>query len=225
MNNSILKQALIMTADEMVLSEFLDVENIEISFSDSFEKKLKKLCAGYDKISFKLTRTRARKVVLILVAIIVMMLASLSVGAVRDALSNFFFTHFSNHDVVEYKESEKADKEYPKTIEKIYEIESVPQGYELIDYSATETSVETIYLSNGGQIVLEQVVKQEYQIHIDNENTTKSRETINGIEYIIYQNEYDTIFVWDDGEYIFTITSNLSKNKIINMCENLKVKK
>lgn len=227
MNENILKQALIETSDEMILNEYSDCENAEFTPSESFNKKAKRLCKGYDKITFKLTYTRVRKVVCVFVAILILMLSSLSVGAVRDALANFFIKHFSNHAVVTYNEPTTKTNQYPKTIEKVYEISSIPDGYSLMDYSLTKTSADTYYLSDNGQIFLQQVVKEEYKYSIDNENSSITHETINGKEYIIQKSKInnDITIIWDSGEYIFSITSDLDKDSIIKICENLKIKK
>ena len=225
MNDNILKRALILTSEEMLLNEFADVEKLEFLASDTFLKRINKLSKKYDKITFKLTYTRVRKVVCVFVAILLIMLSSLSVSAVRDAISEFFVRHFSNHDVVEYNEDETIKIGYPDTIEEVYEIQNVPEGYELIDCSETETRVDTIYLSNNGQIVLQQVVKVQYQSYINNEGTSVTNKTINNVDYIVYENEHDITLVWDNGKYIFTITSDLKFDKLIEICENLKIKK
>lgn len=226
MNENILKQALIETSDEMILNEYSDCENVTFKPTETFNKKAKRLCNSYDKMTFKLTYTRARKAVCVFVAILILMLSSLSVGAVRDALANFSIKHFSNHAIVTYNEPTTKTNQYPKTIEKVYEIDSIPEGYSLIDCAVTDISADTIYLSNNGQIFLQQVVKDKYDTRIDNENSSISHETINGKEYIIQKNKIskDFTLIWDNGEYIFSITSNLDKDSIIKICESLKIK-
>lgn len=227
MNENILKKALIETADEMIFSEYSGLENTEFNPNEKFNKKIKKLCENSDKFTFKLTYTRFRKTVCLFVAILVLMLSSLSVGAVRDALASFFIKHFSNHAVVTYNEPTTKPNQYPKTIEKVYEIDSIPNGYSLIDCSVTDISVVTIYLSENGQIFLQQIVKDEYNANVDNENSIITNETINGKQYIVQKSQLnkDITFIWDNGEYIFSITSNLEKADIIDICENLKIKK
>ena len=70
MNDNILKRALILTSEEMLLNEFADVEKLEFLASDTFLKRINKLSKKYDKITFKLTYTRVRKVVCVFVAIL-----------------------------------------------------------------------------------------------------------------------------------------------------------
>ena len=121
MNEKILKQALIETSNDMIFDEYSDCENVDFTPSNTFKKKVDKLCKSYDKITFKLTYTRVRKTVCVFVAILIILLSSLTVGAVRNAIANFFVNHFSNHAVVTYKEPTTKANQYPKTIEKVYE--------------------------------------------------------------------------------------------------------
>ena len=224
MIDNILKEALLLTNEEMILSEFADNDNKELSLSDNFTRKINKLCKKYDKITFKLTYTRARKAICVFIAILLIMLSSLSVGAVREAISDFFIKHFSNHDVVKYQGNGLVETEYPDVIEEVYEISIVPEGYELIDCSVMETSVDTLYLSNDGQIALSQIVKSHHKDYIDNKYISIDYEYINNLKYAIYKYELYNIIIWDNGKYIFTLTSSLSVDTMLDLCKNLKNK-
>ena len=224
MNENILKQALIETSDEMLLNEYSDCENVTFTPTETFNKKAKRLCNSYDKMTFKLTYTRVRKAVCVFVAILILMLSSLSVGAVRDAIANFFIKHFSNHAVVTYNEPTTKSNQYPKTIEKVYKVDT-SLGFELSDFDNADNVVYSFYAKDEYAIILKQYTKEAYSENIDNEQTKITYETINGQDYIIrkIQTQYDII--WDNGEYIFSITSNLDKDSIIKICESLKIKK
>lgn len=224
MNENILKKALIETADEMIFSEYSGLENTEFNPNEKFNKKIKKLCENYDKFTFKLTYTRFRKTVCVFAAILVLMLSSLSVGAVRDALASFFIKHFSNHAVVTYNEPTTKPNQYPKTIEKVYEID-LSSEFKLSDFDNADNVVYSFYAKGEYVVILKQYTKNSYSENVDNEQSEITCETINGQDYIIrkIQTQYDII--WDNGEYIFSITSNLEKADIIDICENLKIKK
>ena len=224
MNESVLKQALTQTADEMIFNEFFDCENVSFTPSNTFNKKIDKLCKSYDKITFKLTYTRLRKTVCVFVAVLIILLSSLTVGAVRNAIANFFVEHFSNHAVVTYNEPTAKAEQYPETVEKVYELDG-SYGFELVDFDKAANIVYSFYTKDEYAIVLKQYTKKSYSENIDNEQSKIDYETINGREYIVkkIESQYDIIF--DNGEYIFSITSNLDKDNIIDIFESLKIKK
>ena len=225
MNNNTFKQALILTSEKMLLDEFKDAEKAMFNPSDNFIKKINKLSKRYDKFTFKLTYTRARKIVCIFIAILLIMLSSLSVSAVRDAVSEFFIRHFSNHDVVEYRENITVKIDYPDTIKEVYEISSIPDDYELLDFSQTDVEIITMYLSNSGQIILKQTVKDHYKEYINNEYKQTDNREVNGINYSIYQYHADNLIIWDNGKYIFSLFSSLNIEESIDLCKNIKIKK
>ena len=46
----------------------------------------------------------------------------------------------------------------------------------------------------------------------------------NGQEYMIYNTGHDYAVIWDNGEYVFEISDNLSKNELLDLCRSTKVK-
>lgn len=223
MNEKALKQAFLETADERILSKL----NLSFDYepSKSFDKKMKKLCKKYNHISFKLTYTSARKVICILAAILILMLSSLSVGAVRDIIKNFFVEHFSTHATFQYKNNSN-NKDYPKTIETYYQIDP-NSGFKLVEESKTKLSAIAFYEKNNKDIFVSQWVKDEFDVDMDNEHTEYRVEFINNQKYFVFSSDdgKQSGYIWDDGSYIFNIYGDLNKKELLNLCKTLKVKK
>lgn len=223
MNEKALKQAFLETADERIFSKL----NLSFDYepSKSFDKKMKKLCKKYNHISFKLTYTSARKVICILAAILILMLSSLSVGAVRDIIKNFFVEHFSTHATFQYKNNSN-NKDYPKTIETYYQIDP-KSGFKLVEESKTKLSAIAFYEKNNKDIFVSQWVKDEFDVDMDNEHTEYRVEFINNQKYFVFSSDdgKQSGYIWDDGSYIFNIYGDLNKKELLNLCKTLKVKK
>ena len=41
---------------------------------------------------------------------------------------------------------------------------------------------------------------------------------------MIYNTGHDYAVIWDNGEYVLEISSNLSKNELLDLCRSTKVK-
>ena len=221
----ILKEAINEYMDDILESQTYRED--KFSCSDKFEKKTSKLIKSNYSYYHKLTLTKARKIVCIIIAILLLLLSSLSVGAVRDFIADFFIEHFSVYDTV----SPKQDKveNYPKTIESVYELGHIPKGYSLVDKSKMDNSITYIYSDKSGNtLVFSQDTQEIYSSNIDNEHSSKYSETIEGQEYLINIFEDSELekpsitVVWDNGEYIFTLFGNLTKKEMIDMCKSLK---
>ncbi len=225
MDESLLEQALLETMDEMLFGEEFDIQLPPFVPSEKFQKKILKLQNNYNKPGFKLFHSRSKRAVIVLVAILILLLSTLSVGAVREAISKFFVTHFSNHAVVDFDENYDTSKTCPETIETVYGID-VPEGFEPLDSSITDNDVTFIYLRDDyAQIAFVQSLKKDYKMYTDNEHSTQSHETIDGQEYLINKDEINQsyAFIWDNGEYVFHLrTSNLSKEETLKICQSLK---
>ena len=82
-----------------------------------------------------------------------------------------------------------------------------------------------MYLSNSGQIILKQTVKDHYKEYINNEYKQTDNREVNGINYSIYQYHADNLIIWDNGKYIFSLFSSLNIEESIDLCKNIKIKK
>ena len=192
-------------------------------FSEKHKKKMAKLIKRQRKPYFKLICTTGRRVACIIVAIVAIAASTLSVKAVREAIFNFITKIFSDHTVVTV-ESGTAEG-YPKTIEEEYYISDLPEGFERVDYSKSSISVFSAYENKDKYILFSQYTKAYYETNYDNELTQSTKQySKNEQVFLVFESEEETTFIWDNGEYIFTITSNLDKSSITNLCDSTKIK-
>ena len=190
-------------------------------FSEKHKKKMAKLIKRQRKPYFKLICTTGRRVACIIVAIVAIAASTLSVKAVREAIFNFITKIFSDHTVVTV-ESGTAEG-YPETIEEEYYISELPEGFERVDHSKMDNSVVSFYFNDDEYIIFSQYTKEYYESHYDNEQTTFEEKCLsNNQSYLIIESDADTVFVWDNGEYILSIRSNLNKNIILELCKSTK---
>ena len=185
-----------------------DVESISLNdeheFSDKHNKKMKKLIKRQSRPYFNLISTAGRRVACVVVAMIVLSASALSVEAVRNAVYDFIIKIFSNHSVVTTESG--TDDGYPTSIEEKYYISKLPAGFEQTQYGETDNSISVFYSNGKKGILFDQNVKGDHKIYMDNERT-------------------DFTCIWDNGRYILSISSNLDKETVIDLCKSTKLQK
>lgn len=191
--------------------------------SDSFEKKINKLIKSEHNLYYKFTLTKARRLLCAAIIIILLLASSLSVGAVREMIANFFVEHFNNHDSVS---SNTDNIIYPTKLEKLYELTFIPPGYTLVSTDIIDIDATFTYTSENDYFIFSQNVCKGFTTNIDNEFSVPSIMKID--EQIIYVydhgNQYYT-YLWNDKEYIFSITGGKLQNNIFKkMYHSLKLK-
>lgn len=192
-------------------------------FSEKHNKKMAKLIKRQRKPYFKLICTTGRRVACIVVLMLVVFASSLTVKAVREAVYDFIMSIFSDHTVVTVDSG--TDAGYPETIEEEYYISNLPEGFERVDYSKSSISVFSAYENKDKYILFSQYTKAYYETNYDNELTQSTKQySKNEQVFLVFESEKETTFIWDNGEYIFTITSNLDKSSITNLCDSTKIK-
>lgn len=111
----------------------------------------------------------------------------------------------------------------PSTIEKVYKLSVVPEGYELYETSKTSVSSTVIYKNpiTEESLIFDQTVKSEFNPHINTEGYTLQETNINGcnavcIEYKIEEG-VSSVVVWDNGDYVLELEGNFNKDELINL--------
>ena len=190
--------------------------------SKSFEKRINKLIKSEHNLYYKFTLTRARRLLCAAIIIILLLASMLSVGAVREMIANFFVEHFSDHNTVS---SNTISKIHPKKIEKLYELSNIPEGFTLFDESVDATNASYLYLNNKNSILFEQNTKNSFSINVD-DHLKYNSVIINNQEYLVYKynNQNGCVIIWDNGEYIFTISTTLSSKTSLNLCNSIVLK-
>ncbi|MBR2108410.1 MAG: DUF4367 domain-containing protein [Ruminococcus sp.] len=116
---------------------------------------------------------------------------------------------------------------YPTKLEIIYEIGFIPEGYELAEEEIAENHALFSYVNNSDSLIFEQQTKDIFSGNVDNRLYSKAKEIYSGQTFIIYKSKTDntTLMVWDNGEYVFNMSSRLSKKIMFELYDSLKIRK
>ncbi len=209
---------------EPQIDEFMETVELKSDyiFSDKYKRKINKLIKRREKPYFKLICTTGRRIVCAAAAVIIVLASSLSVEAVREAVHDFLMNIFKGHTAVSVS---GIIKDYPTIIEEEYEITNLPDGFEMVDYYADDMSIFAMYVNDDKYILFQQMIYYNYSGNFDNDHSNLEYYIDNfGQEYLIHIVENEYCVVWNNGRYIFQITSNLNKNDVINLCKDTKIK-
>ena len=75
--------------------------------------------------------------------------------------------------------------------------------------------------------IFTQHTKASYTVYYDNQHNDFENYTDNdGQKYMIITSTKDdlTTYIWDNGQYVFSISSNLPNNMILELCKSTKIK-
>lgn len=195
-----------------------DVDN-EHEFSPKFEKKMKKLINRRNKPYYRMINTVGKRVacaaVMVLVSSSVMIM---NVDALKNAFSNFFVSTYEKFSTVQPIE----DDTFPTTLEEIYEITYNINDFEIIDNEEDEYRRDIFYLKDDTVIYFSQETKKKYNHDVNTEDAEILTIDINGNEaiYFIDNNDYCHI-IWDNGDYIISLGSNIDENALIQMAKSV----
>ena len=224
--NELFLQALEETYDdefENYMSSLEERYGCEHIFGNKHNKEMAKLIKRQRKPYFKLISSTGRRAACIIVAFIVMSASALSVKAIREAFFDFITSIFSDHNVVTTESG--TDKGYPTNIEEEYYISELPDGFEEMDKGKTDNSIDISYFRNDEYVFFTQYTKTAYEQTYDNERSEFNEYMdSDGKQYMVITNKSGITYIWDNGRYIFEVTSNLDKEYVLKLCKSTKLK-
>lgn len=216
MANEKFKQAL----TEALMPEYeIDVPvSGEHTFSSKFEKKMKKLIKRRNKPYYRMINTFGKRVACVAaVVLIVSSVTIMNVDALRNAFSDFFLRVYEKFSTVQPVEDDTS----PETLEKIYIITYDLDDFEVIYENKDISSYDITYLKDDIVIDFTQHIK-DYKLNVNTEDAEVTTIDINGHEaiYFIDNNDYCHI-IWDNGDYIISLASNIGENVLIYIAESV----
>ena len=190
--------------------QILENASDEHDFSPRFEKRMQKLIRRRRRPYFKMINTAGKRVAVFAVTfLIISMTTVMSVKALREPFLDFIMSIFTDHSTV--STVSQTDKDYPAAINDRYTITYDLSGYELVYYK-----------NNDIMIMFSQIVVSEYQANINTEGAEIEHIDINGHDAIGFEdnNGYYTL-IWNNGEYIIDLGSNIGKDALIKIAKSV----
>lgn len=214
---------------EAVANEYSEVlkecgdESHEFSFE--FKKKMHKLIKGKNQPSYNGWATTCRRVASI-ACILAMIFAMSYIDTVEvdafnkdyDSLEDFVFIDQTATSELIYI----GHNDVPETIEGVYAMTYDMSDYELVDEYCSEVYNYVVYATGDDTTFFSRSVKKNYRASFDTENVETTYRYINGYKGIYFvdnQNCYN--FIWDNGDYLFCISTNLGEYALIDMVKSV----
>lgn len=200
-----------------MLSESL----IEHTFSPEFKNKMDKLIRHRKKPYYSFVNTIGKRVaVIILTFVMISFTTVMSVGALRKPFQKFVINMFKTHSDI--RSDPEDTEEYPKTIESIYDIPNGIEGYEKELLREDSIGRHVLYTKGNKFVDLIQDVVYVFSMNANTEGATIEHIDINGYDAIGWLNNLNCYnLLWNNGEYIIFILSNISKDELITIAKSV----
>lgn len=212
----------IQTAESLRLEE--QTKNTEISFSEKFEKQMKKLIHRREKPYYVLINTAVKRVaVIILAAVITTVSATIGIAAVYQPFADFIMEIFDDHTLFRPNHNNQTSSVDPLAEWKVYTLSYIPEGFEVENEYEDWSEVYVKYSNSSGEFF---AVKQLWyddstRIDIDTEGTVVEDISILGVNGIYYENKGEKIICFTYNSVFVILNGNIDKNELVNIAISL----
>lgn len=199
-------------------------EHGEHIFSEKFERRMQKLIRRRSKLYYSFISTGLRRAACIVVMFLVVSFTTvMSVEALRKPFLDFLSSIFSDHTTIESVLD--LDGDYPETIEERYEITEGLEGFVLEEKTNNKNLVVHYYsdASKEHYVIIYQNTISSYKTNHNTEDSSVSFVEINNQEVMsYYDNQGYYNLVWNNGNYIIELHSNIGENALIEVAKSVK---
>ncbi len=194
----------------------------EINLGDDYENYMDSLIRRSKNPFRRYFNTAGGRVAGIAAAMLIAFSCSMTVKAVRETVVEFFTNIYEKFVEIIFGEDDIAKA--PDTIETVYTLGFVPDGYAIDQFIIDDIMVDMAWKNeNGDRLVLSQGVLTGSNI-LDTEESNCSIIERNG-RMIAYSEKYGIkSFFWNSAEYEFslTVSSNISEDEVFALIDSLK---
>lgn len=208
-NKEKLKNALIEVANREA-DEAAASDSQQVHLSLSFQEKARKLIQETDGHRCRVSR---RAVVLIAAAMIIS-LCSVAAYTCREHVLSFVDKTFKDHKTVTVEDQHNNRVQMNTTVETVYTLGYVPEGYKEIKFEKRKIIVQTVWENEEGNTL---ILVQEALNNNNFFDTEKSEcENINSAIILHSCNEQQEIVAWIDSSYQYKLywTGLISEKEI-----------
>ena len=212
----------IQTAESLRLEEQTKVT--EISFSEKFETQIKKLIHRREKQYYVLINTVAKRVAMIILAVIITTVsATIGIAAIYQPFADFIMEIFDDHTLIRPNPDNQTSSVDPLSKWKAYTPSYIPEGFEVKNRMTGFEYDFKRYSSKEGFFFIEQCAVYNGHISIDTEGVCVEDIYINGIKGIYYENKGEKTIILLTNNNCITVQGNIDKNKLINIANSLNI--
>ncbi len=187
--------------------------------SKKFERRMERMIKSQSGIYYRMTCTRARRAIAIAAAVAILIASVMSVGAVREAIFNFFVSRSANVDYIEYNTEAES---YPAELSSKYSPEYIPEGYELSDEYSDATTALELYTCGDNYLKIQQFVKGVYVAASDNEFSQIKTRSKDGADYIIRTDgDGAYMIVFEKYGYVFELVGFLPEDEMLKIAGSI----
>lgn len=202
--NNVLYEACLSSQMEWIDS-FMPLE--DHVFSDRHNKKMKALFSRIRNNKYhRLTRNAVRAIIIAAI-ILSIAITAFAIQAIKA------YSVYNTILGTVYEPSNRSEIEVNRNLYVGY----VPNGYYLVKEQNEIQAISKIYVSDNGDKIILEKTNLFREIILNTEEYPYEEIYYNDIKYIYYYYQNNNCIIWNDGDYTYNITCNLSKDELLLM--------
>lgn len=209
-------------AENFILEQIPDDEDIDYEYPKEFEKKIKKIIKEEKRGLFlnKICSYTKKVAVLFIAFLISLLTITMSVEALRTNLFDMVKDVYEKFTIYRFKIDEN-DNEKVNFLEK-KNIDYLPNGFKEVNRSEYDNDISITYSNGVDYITLNYLLIENSNLYMDTENTKISKVKINNYDADYIEKENKSRLVWQDENILYDLKLDyVNKDKYLGIKSEL----
>ena len=201
--------------------KILEEASDEHEFSPKFQKRMDKLIRQRKKPYYRFVNTFGKRVAVFIVMFLIASVTTvMSVEALRRPVIDFFKRVFSAHSNITV--DSVNDSSAPNTIEHKYEITVDLSDYRIVYSYSNNAKIYNEYVNGKTVISFAQSIMGDFNKDYNTEDAIIENIYIDGYDTTAFlDNRGFYTLIWNNGEYVFELSSNIGKDALIEIAQSV----
>jgi len=202
-------------------------ENLHFPFSPAFEQRMERLIRAQRKPYYPLVSTRARKTMLALAAVLILLTTLVfSVSALRVPVIRFIVETYEKFSAIFFVPEDDPAR-LPETVESIYIPHWLPEGYTFDEAQSVVSDSQAIHLfvsQQGDAVLFQQYTLTSAGLGLNTEGVPSEEILVGEYLGICCSNLGSQTILWENGQYGFSLEGPVDKEVLLRMACSVKEK-
>ena len=193
----------------------------EIDLGDDYENYMNNLIKRSKNPFQRYFNTIGKRVAGIAAALLIVFSCSMTVSAVREPVVDFFTNIHEKFVEIFFEEDDIAKT--PDTIETVYNLGYVPEGYELIEQKISNYGIDFTWRNSDGDIIRFSQDVLQGEVTLDYEDSNYSIIYASNLKIVYVDKLGQRALFWNNSTYSFSmiVSMNLSLDECTHLIESM----
>lgn len=200
-----------------------DEIELDYTFSPVFQRRMQRIIRAQVHGYWNMVNTVGKRIAIAAAIIVMLLTTAMAIKSIRDRVIKFFVEVYEEYFELRFGEEAKDDIDPTPRLMMQFTLTELPNGYEEIDRMEVDAIIWTHWRDKEGNSISLHQQPGTQEMTINQKEAELYSISHNGLTLLFGSTEDTNIFIWEQYDYIFTLTvhEGISMDWVLRMIDSI----